>query len=113
MAVKVAILSHLPQELPELFADLTVALRQSVTVHDGDLAHVGQGGELVEIPTLGFQLGQHLIQTVYPDDLLAKTAETQVVGDGQAQLLRLGSDAVFGFRCHTQGDEFCFLFSLH
>lgn len=106
--------SHRPlQQRLEGTLDVSVERAGLPDIHGGDPSHVGQGGELVEIPTLGFQLGQHLIQTVYPDDLLAKTAETQVVGDGQAQLLRLGSDAVFGFRCHPQGDDLCFLFSLH
>ena len=77
MAVKVAILSHLPQELPELFADLLIALRQFVPVHDVDLAHVGQGGELVQIPPLGFQLGEHLVQAVHPDDPFAQAAQAQ------------------------------------
>ena len=87
--------SHLrspPAGVGGVLARSAVALRQPVSVHDGDLAHVGQGGELVEIPPLGFQLGQHLVQTFHPDDLLAQTAQAQVVGDGQPQLLGLGPD---------------------
>ena len=90
-----------------------VALRQPVSVHDGDLPHVGQGGELVEIPPLSLQLGQYLIQTVHSDDLLAQPAEAQVVDDGQVQLPRLGPDALFDLRRHAQGDNLRFLFSLH
>lgn len=49
---KVAILGHLPQELAELLTDLSVSLRQLVSVHHGDLSHVCQGGELVQVPSL-------------------------------------------------------------
>ena len=90
-----------------------VALRQPVPVYYGDLLHVGQGGELVQVSPLGFQFGQHLIQTVHLDDLLAQPTEAQVVGDGQVQLPRLGPDALFDLRRHAQGDNLRFLFSLH
>ena len=78
-----------------MFIDLGVALRQPVPVHHGDLAHVGQGGELIEIPPLGFQFGEHLVQAFHSDDLLAQPAEAQVVGDCQTQFLGLGPNALF------------------
>lgn len=105
MAVKVAILGHLPQELAELFADLLIALRQPISVHDVDLAHVGQSGELVQVPSLSFQFGQHLVQAVHPDDPLAQAAQAQVVCDGQAQLPRFGLDALLDLRRYVRDME--------
>ena len=44
----------------QLMFDLSVALCQPVSVYDGDLAHVGQSGELVQVPSLSLQLGSTL-----------------------------------------------------
>ena len=68
-------LAYLPQELTELLVDLLVTLRQPVPVHHSALPHVGQGGELVQVTALGLQLGEHLVQAVHLDDLLAQPAK--------------------------------------
>ena len=56
--------------------------------------------------------GEDLIQSVHPDDLLAQRAGDDVIGDGHSGLFSLMLNQIFDARCHSCGDDRCFL-SLH
>jgi hypothetical protein len=46
-----------------------------------------------------------IVQSVYPDDLLAQRAGDDVIGDSHSGLLGLMLDQVFDARCHSCGDD--------
>ena len=77
------------------------------------MTHVGQSGELVQVPSLSFQLGQYFVQTLHLHDLLAQAAEAQVVRDGLVYDFRTRLDDRLCPRRHPEGDDLCFLFSRH
>ena len=51
-------------------------------------AHIGKGGELIEVSSDGFLLADDLIQTVDNDDFLSKAAGSDIFGQGHIRLLR-------------------------
>ena len=96
----------------QLLAEICITVYELVASEDLDASHVCQCRELVEVPALGFHFGEDLIQSVHPDDLLAQRAGDDVIGDSHSGLLGLMLDQIFDARCHSCGDDRCFL-SLH
>ena len=87
--------SHRPlQQRLERTLDVGVEGTGLLDIHGGDPAHVGQGGELVEVVALGLQGFCELRQRVDPDDLLADSADSQVFGKAHTARFRLAVDAL-------------------
>ena len=87
--------SHRPlQQRLERSLDVGVEGTGLLDIHGGNPAHVGQGGELVEVVALGLQGFCEFRQRVDLDDLLADSAVGQVFGKAYTARFRLAVDAL-------------------
>ena len=53
---------------------------------------MGQHSQLVQVPPLSLQLGEHLVQPLHLHDLLTQAAEAQAIGDGFVYAFRTRLD---------------------
>lgn len=87
--------SHRPlQQRLERTLDVGVEGTGLLDIHGGNPAHVGQGGELIEVVALGLQGFCELRQRIDPDDLLADSTVGQVFSKAHTARFCLAVDAL-------------------
>ena len=113
-------LSPPSQQYGQRFVECRVLIFQFVQRDDGELAHVTEGGELVEVAADGLLLPQELVQPVDHNDPISEAGAGDVIGQRQlrpaCQLVNCGeilladADAeLFGFgNCFHSINPFVF-----